>query len=175
MASMWPNCLSRRAKAMTAHSRCSLVSRAVWPILRFRCGRWPFSPTMAQAMDAWQQHLYALVLRIPKLSIEEPGEYNRRRYKLARSHCTKVGWWSREWSLLVREWNAHMERHPEHWGYPLLAYKDGPWLMARRLAASVGSALAGSTGTRAAVGHPCQRWHDGIGAAAEWWLPMQRF
>ena len=143
------------------------MERVVQPQLAFRCSRWPPQRQIAMEVDKQQQKMVATMLRLPRLEGEEPENYIRRRGRLARGHCQRMGFWSAKWFARAIAWDQHLARaHDNTWAARLRDFRGKEWLMQRRRAfapnASTTSLQAGRTGTRAIHGKVQMRWHDGI-------------
>jgi len=123
-------------------------------------------------VHSMQQKMTASTLRLPVQVGEDVDSYVRRRGRIARQLCRKVGFWSSHWFSRAVRWDEHLarSRNANTWAARLREYHGKQWLMDKRaqLAPSGSSGvsmLAGRTGTRALAGKVQMRWHDGIDPA----------
>eukprot|EP00747_Dinoflagellata_sp_TGD_P171672 gnl/TRDRNA2_/TRDRNA2_206283_c0_seq1.p1 gnl/TRDRNA2_/TRDRNA2_206283_c0~~gnl/TRDRNA2_/TRDRNA2_206283_c0_seq1.p1 ORF type:complete len:175 (+),score=15.31 gnl/TRDRNA2_/TRDRNA2_206283_c0_seq1:72-527(+) len=115
-----------------------------------------------------QRKIAASLLCIHPNGLEEPRDFMSRRNRLSSDLCRRMGWWSDRWWRRCCEWDAHIrrERNSYSWCHALVQWHDGAWLAQRRAEASGNSTTTSRTRTRAAPGHPNQRWDDGITLAS---------
>jgi hypothetical protein len=165
----WGNSGSRDAAHLGASCKAFLMNRAVLPQLSFRCSRWPPQQQIAGEVDRMQQKMTASALRLPFQVGEDVDSYVRRRGRIARKLCHKVGSWSSHWFTRAQRWDEHLarSRNANTWAARLREYHGKQWLMDKRAqlappGSSAVSTLAGRTGTRALPGKVQMRWHDGI-------------
>ena len=154
----WANAGSVGARKLTVHHRLRLLSRAVLPILDFRCSRWPPQATVAAELDALQKKMVGTLLRLTLLPGENAKQFVRRRGRAARSLCVASGWWSHKWFQRVLRWDAHIRRghNASAWSTHLVDFRGEAFLAERR------AFNRGRTATRSSSGFPSRRWHDGV-------------
>ena len=167
--SFWANPGSKACRALAEGRRMKLLTKAVAPLLDYRCSRWPPQKTIAKEVDGLQRKMVATLQRVPKYPGEDLGDYVRRRGRLAGTSCRASGLWSKRWFTRAASWNAHLERDRNRytWSARLLHYMDRQWFADRRASllpvdGFSGSILAGRTDTRTNPGCVHTRWHDGI-------------
>ena len=112
------------------------------------------------------------MLRIPRSDFEDLDTFCRRKNRLARNVCQKIGFWSEDWARRFLNWHEHVGRSRGVLK-DLLQWKDSGWLQMQRsrFVSSNGSAYsrnsltAGRTGTRARGRKPQPRWEAGVSLA----------
>ena len=116
-----------------------------------------------------QTNMVSILSRLPKLDSEDWVGWLRRKRRLARNVCSRIGFWSEAWAKRQIDWHEHVMRASGVLK-DLLLSRNSDWLQAQRSrfvaergsASSRNSVLAGRTGTRANGGKPQQRWEAGI-------------
>lgn len=111
-ALMWcaffANLRHKNGRRLSLKPHISLLSRAVSSILFSRCARWSPQKTIALEMDALQGHMYAILLDLPRRSLESPQEYCRRRSTAGALIGGKL--WSKQWFRRAVSWDRHIKR-----------------------------------------------------------------
>ena len=169
-AVFYKNSGSYKVQGGDIETKLSLLLRTVFCTVNWKFSRWPFQKTVAVEMDAMQVNMVSMISRVPKNDSEDWVTWVRRRRRLARNVCGRIGFWSEAWAKRTIEWHEHIQRHPGVMR-DLLMWHDSHWLQAQRsrFVAADGSAttrnslIAGRTGTRASGGRPQPRWEEGIG------------
>ena len=119
-------------------------------------------------LNSVQGKMAASLLRVVRLTAEEPSGCYKRRNRAAGSICKMSGLWNYQWFRHSIDWYKHLlrPRNKDSWS-PRLLHLRGMRLQERRASflgnSSVnGSWLASRMDTRNIGGAPCTRWHDGI-------------
>ena len=143
------------------------MTRAVTPVLRSRCSRWPVVQCVAKELDAIQTRMVAILMRARRQEHETMQQFVRRRNQMASRECGRAGRWSAMWFRRVIAWHDHLGRPANAASWPaLLLHFRGEELLQRTHAAMGSSSVhAGRTGTRAFPGVVRRRWHDGVAFA----------
>ena len=168
-AVFWKKSGAINSNAFNFETKLSLLMRTVFCTVNWKFSRWPFQKSIAVEMDKLQVNMVAMVSRYPKLASEDWVGWIRRKRRLARNICQRIGFWSEAWALRQVKWHEHVERSPGVLK-DLLLYHSSNWLqsMRSRLVPANGSesirnsVLAGRTGTRNNDGKPQPRWNAGI-------------
>ena len=150
-------------------TKLSLLLRTVFCIVNWKFSRWPFCKSIAVEMDNLQTNMVSILSRVPKNDSEDWVGWLRRKRRLARDVCDRIGLWSEAWAKRLIDWDEHLHRDRGVLN-KLLLYHNSDWLQAQRSqfvpawgsVSTRNSVLAGRTGTRANGGRPQQRWDAGI-------------
>ena len=160
--SMWraffQNCAGRAASKLSVRSRCRLLNKAVLPILRFHCTRWPFSITRAAELDRIQRRMLSIILGCRPLPDEPIETFVRRRGREAGNFQRNIGCWSIIWASAVVKWSQHLRRrrNDRTWAAMLACVMDPDILLQRR------SDFSGRPRTRASPGFIFKRWWEAV-------------
>ena len=162
-AAFWANFSNKRDHGLRVQVKCQVLIRAVTPIFRYRCTRWPAQRAVAREFDGVQNKMLATLQRTPRLPGELAHEYVRRRNHLASHQAKSMGRWSEIWYERVVLWKEHLERerNAHSWPAQTLHFRGRTFLQQVRAFNSSTSAAAGRTGTRALRGIVHARWQDG--------------
>lgn len=146
-----------------------LLSRAVTPLIDFRCSRWPPQKQIATELDRTQRKMTATLLCVPRSPGEFIDDYVWRRGRISAKLCREHGLWSDRWFNRAIKWESHLsrDRNIQCWAARLRTFRDRAWFMERRsqLAPQDGASSsihAGRTDTRSFPGVVHMHWHDGV-------------
>ena len=133
---------------------------------------WPFTMTIANAIDTLHRHMVACLLRLPRSLGETMQQFMKRRRRLAGSIIAKP--WSVQWAENVRAWDAHLLRDWDRqklfyqwnvpatltsssfsWAAALRCHHDFSWLAAQHDTHS-------RTHLRSIPAGTAIRWQDGL-------------
>ena len=157
--SYFANCASWVGKHFPWGVRIKLIKRAVEPILRFHCPRWPYGVDIARQLDALQRRMYTIALQLPMLDTEEIDDFVRRRGRTVAALQREHGCWSNLWVRLLRSWRDHLGRPANR--YTWAAIVEGIMTPADLELRRVHSGHRG-TGTRALPGFIRKRWYESV-------------
>ena len=168
-AVFYKNSGSFRIRAIGIEAKLSLLLRSVFCTVNRKFSRWPFAKSVAIELDAMQVNMVSYLMRLPRLDSEDWVTWIRRRRRVARNLCSRIGMWSEDWANRCISWHEHVLRCNNISSH-LVQYKNsewlrhlrGQWVGGRLFSNSRNSVLAGRTGTRLNVGKPQQRWETGI-------------
>ena len=149
-----------------------VLERTVLRVLLRAVEPWPFTMTIANAIDALHRHMFACLLRLPRSLGETIQQFMKRRGRLAGSIIAMP--WSVRWAENVRAWDAHLLRDWDrqklfyHWNVPvtltsssfswaaaLRCHHDSSWIAGQRDTIS-------RTNLRSIPAGVAIRWQDGL-------------
>ena len=139
---------------MNAEGKARLLQRTVIASFLWKVSRWPFQKSVAIEMDNMQSHMVSIFIGIPRGDSEDWVSFVRRRRRLARNLCSRIGTWSEAWARRVISWHEHVMRGS--WVLSdLVQWKNLEWLEEQRARFVSSNSLtsrntlrAGRTGTR---------------------------
>ena len=170
-AVFYQNSGNLRIKSLSIETKLSLLLRTVFCTVSWKFSRWPFQKSVAVEMDNMQSHMVSIFIGIPRGDSEDWVSFVRRRRRLARNLCSRIGTWSEAWARRVISWHEHVMRGS--WVLSdLIQWKNSEWLEEQRARfvssnslSSRNSLRAGRTGTRCNNGRPQPRWEEGVALA----------
>jgi len=163
-AAFWANFSSKRARKLPLQEKISVMNRAVTPIYKYKCSRWPAQRCIAKEFDKVQNKMLAILMNVPRFPGEQPHEYVRRRNHMASCQARAGQRWSAIWYARVVAWNDHLKRpaNARSWAAQTLEFRGRAYLQERRIANHSESSSHGRTCTRSTRGVVHTRWHDGV-------------
>ena len=120
-------------------------------------------------MDSMQTNMVSILMQVPRTEGEDWVGFVRRKRRVARDVCARLGFWSLDWAKKQISWHDHVMRHAGPLK-DLLLLRNHDWLLQQRsrFVPSFGSEFsrvslaAGRTGTRLNIGKPASRWDASI-------------
>ena len=152
------NCKSVKAKKLTIGANLRLLNRAVLPVLRHRCSRWPGNRATFDEIRSVQRKMVAAIVRLPAEPGEDAVTYVRRRNAAMTNLISRDASWNLDYCNRLAAWDAHLHRprNKHSWPSKMVGFQASEWLEAHRAMRHCG------TGTRVSRGGPATRWHEGI-------------
>ena len=164
--------LTDRIKSLSAWTVVSLMDVHILPLLRFCWPNWPFSVTIASEIDAMQNRMLGMSMRIAPWTDEDIPTYFKRRAKMASWFTNSQGKWSCRWAEGTISFDKHCQRNhngkcwrnalAEMWTADLLAAERARFAARFNIHAKSWTSMSGRTATRHAAGHVTTRMHDAL-------------
>ena len=171
-------------KLSTSH-RCKVIDTALQGLFLYHAQPWPPQAKIAVQVDSVQKRMMGLVARVPKLDGDDAATYLQRRSRIAKRIIEDGNmWWTQRWFKRAGNWDSHLRRDLRQqllhlhdgvsldlvatrfsWAPLLLDWKGKDFLDVQRSFEFRDKAHVlwrSRTKTRACLGRPQVRWHEGI-------------
>ena len=169
------NCRGKDWKRLGLRRRCTLIGRAVGPVVAHAVGTWPPQKSFCDEMDALQRRMYGLAAALFPSDEESRKEFNGRVARTVRPMIGQGGWWSRLWMQRAVSWKDHLDRdfhrqccYPDallqsnfSWAAALQHEFDASSIEENRQYFVQGTRICTRTGTRNFRGKVHARWNEG--------------
>ena len=155
--SFWANVGRNAFKRFSLALKKKRLSTMVFPIISFRCTRWPWTKTRARRLDAVQRKMIYIVLGIQKYATESPSEFAIRKNRFVSREIGKEDKWSVLWAKRVVSWSEHVSRNTAGacWSSAIAHFRDAADLASRRAQNS-----SGRPQVRISAGFTSKRWYE---------------